>query len=589
MRKLLVLAACVVLVLLVVATWSWSGRTAGTSATSTERSPRPDAVVETGFDRRASPSARELEAPPVVDRASAQVVDVAPPPSGVVVSVVVHDRATKLPVVGAEIVTPAGARAFTGPDGTARVALEPPESVVENQQGSLDRDLDTMLRAQESSRAASVAPPTAPRRVWPTRWRLATVRADRHASAAIEGWTGVPLQSSYSIDLDPLCVVRGRVVDARRAPVAGAAVVLDILRPQSLPTDDGAPLGPPKDLTPARKRCESEQDGHFSFEGVPFGSDVLVRVVQERVGTGSADGGCREGVELDLGDVVLAAVRRIAGELVTGYLGESAVEPLARTELELAPVGGAARVDVPFDVTRAPEPVVTDADGRFAFEGLLPQRYQVRLHGAGDSASVLANVDLVRNATEDDLRLFVARATTLRGIVVDPSGAPVQGAFVTSRGTGGSYTRTTGADGRFEIEGHGRKPVRVEVRPAATTHGLANTVVDSALPDAPEVRITLPRSAALKGRVLEENGSGSRFAAVTAVDANGREVGFVYTDENGRFELFVRGEEAFGLVAQPSRQTGNVRSPDPKSDLRARAPTVRAGASDVVLRMKPGG
>src|SRR5689334_21039579 len=122
MRKLVGLAACVVLALVVIAVATWSGKSAESSRATpigpasaplepTSTSPSAPLVVE--------PEPQTAARPEPVERAPD--VQAPPAPSASTRVVLVRDAVTKLPIAGATIDTRAGQHAITASDGTARV------------------------------------------------------------------------------------------------------------------------------------------------------------------------------------------------------------------------------------------------------------------------------------------------------------------------------------------------------------------------------------------------------------------------------------------------------------------------------------
>ena len=109
-----------------------------------------------------------------------------------------------------------------------------------------------------------------------------------------------------------------------------------------------------------------------------------------------------------------------------------------------APVAGAAveaqPEQPPSSVAHA---VVTDAQGRFAFDDLAPGPYALRARADHHEVAVLPSVDA---PSSEGLQLVLERTSTLHGEVIDAAGKPAADAIVTVAGSGvgdrASYTPT---------------------------------------------------------------------------------------------------------------------------------------------------
>jgi hypothetical protein len=125
---------------------------------------------------------------------------------------------------------------------------------------------------------------------------------------------------------------------------------------------------------------------------------------------------------------------------------------------------------------------LTDADGRYAFVGLSPgDRYNIELETddgstAPDWRHQMPYISSVPRSARDTVELAVAelisRGQSLRGVVVDRDGKPVEGLTVSPRLAGGGILRVrirdgrpneTDAQGRFTLENLPEQPLELMI------------------------------------------------------------------------------------------------------------------------------
>lgn len=136
-----------------------------------------------------------------------------------------------------------------------------------------------------------------------------------------------------------------------------------------------------------------------------------------------------------------------------------------------SPVEGArVRVRPSFGSASDADRIATaDAGGRFSLSGLFPAGHDVFISAGG--FAVAAHRGFVVGAPDASVRFWLQPETAMHGVVVDESGAPLQGARVdASRGAdGGEHeTAVTEASGRFTIRGFDgvRRRFRLEAHKA---------------------------------------------------------------------------------------------------------------------------
>jgi hypothetical protein len=411
--------------------------------------------------------------------------------------------------------------------------------------------------------------------------------------------------------------VRGRVIDAKGAPVHGADVKLGTKYFQKR-IEGEPPLD--ADLSGSSwSGTQTDEAGRFRFEraGTRGAIEIQARHLVLGVASQELSGDVVQQRDIDFGDIVLGPPLELRGVVMRHWFGESTAtaEPFAGVEIELESSGmpGVADVGLHGRIAFRTPVVASAADGSFVFEDLMPGKYRViaRVDGYGEvlapggeadpqqsprapaySRTTRAPPECVTNTVlgsrhDEPVTILVPRRTVLRGVVVLPDGRPASAAEVGVRVGAVDERRTTNEVGRFEFPWLGRAPVTLTVWPPKSAQGvLASTVLDDVVPGAHDVRVVLAVSAVLEGVVVGADGQPVAFVGVTALSAMREELDFAYTDEQGRFKLRVPPGEAIGLEACPTKlENENLRKLDRASPLRGRADGVRAGVSDLVLRL----
>ncbi len=282
-----------------------------------------------------------------------------------------------------------------------------------------------------------------------------------------------------------------------RADVTVTAVRDGVLRVSSgrvpLPQRDELILIVDAGTTPREGRVVAAEDGR-PIEGAtvlgggrrPAGGALIVRTASDAAGRFRlwlpAEGGALRAVARGFAPLRMAIeeippppetiVFRLArGATLTGQVTAAA---------DGRPVPGVRVRVVPQDYWHVqffpPEPATTDASGRYVLEDLIAGEAVAFAEGAGWATPEILStdgfgadplrVDLVAGGTET-LDLRIVRTTSARGVVLDPSGAPVEGAVVRAFGRQSprSYSwlgaienvrvspATTARDGTFEVPG----------------------------------------------------------------------------------------------------------------------------------------
>lgn len=253
-------------------------------------------------------------------------------------------------------------------------------------------------------------------------------------SASLPGYAdaGAPLpdgDDEVQIVLTRGATVEGRVLDEGGAPVAGALVRAALV---------GA-------LEEARQwQTTSDERGDYALEGLPLARLEVVALhpvgASEPGEVDAARGGTHA---LDL---VLPIAGYIRGRVVDGE-GEPVPHVRVVAHPELRGRGGSLAAQR----IRGELSATTDAEGRFALEGLRPGGYVLRPLPAGASEQTSILRAGTRTSTgRDDVEVRLLAGGTIRGRLVDARGEPVAGYGL--RVDIAAVVPQADAEGRFEVE-----------------------------------------------------------------------------------------------------------------------------------------
>jgi hypothetical protein len=318
-----------------------------------------------------------------------------------------------------------------------------------------------------------------------------TLRAEADGYVGAEESRDVYADLTRDFALQPAARVSGRVVAAdSRAPVADARVFarredrqLDA-SPRTARTDDRGRFLL-SELTPGVYRISARTDALAGTLDQPIAVDVTDAV---------------DGVE-----VLVAAMVTVQGRVTSATGG-----PVAQAEIALS------AVDPPLRAL-APDSVVTDAEGHYLIEGVVPGRYRFAVLARGH-ASHSERIFLSSHLRRD---VVLERAAVVTGFVLRSDGQPASQAWVV--GTVGppnvcrdvsSQTLTDG-EGRFSLAGLGAGELTMK----ATHDEEAAMVGPERLGpfDQKDVTIRLGAGAGVTGVARWEDGSPIAAEAVMTV------------------------------------------------------------------------
>jgi len=275
-----------------------------------------------------------------------------------------------------------------------------------------------------------------------------------------------------------------------------------------------------------------------------------------------------------------------SGGTVSGHVEFQGGGPAVGILVTLEPV---ADKNAPFEL-RSPIRTYTDFDGRFTAPGVGEGAYQASArHPEGKVEAVEAR------AGDEDVRLVIAPALAIEGLVLTEAGEPVVRAQVSARTMSGPAGATsTGQSGRFRLGQLDEGAYTLEVAPQRQGYGVADGFEKQEIEGIEAGRtglvITVSDGPVLRGRVLGPAGKGVAGAVVialplTAAKPQDREAyqqqqqaqrPAAFTSGRGEFELKGVGtEEVEVLVIGEGYMPATQRA--------------RAGGAPLTLRVEQGG
>ncbi len=235
---------------------------------------------------------------------------------------------------------------------------------------------------------------------------------------------------------------------------------------------------------------------------------------------------------------------------VSGRCVENADKsPLAGISVRLYRVAG--RTSPPKEIAKT----LTDAEGRYAFTGLMPPRTGDRsdylnysVFGFAENRPIGILFMHIHEGKEVVEIQMTRETSTVSGKVIDADGRPVAGAmvlphFVINRPVPGLNSTITDANGRFKLENIGvykwpsgkAVPVNLAVR-----HGVYPPTSAKAKTLPADLTVTLPMGCSVTGIITDDvTGQPPAAATVTAHRLNEYSDEAVATDKRGRFRIVV--------------------------------------------------
>lgn len=365
------------------------------------------------------------------------------------------------------------------------------------------------------------------------------------------------------LDLSPTSTLRGRVVSADGAPVAGAKLELDRAKIDGW-DEEGRPFVRRTDVV-------SAADGSFEIAAVAAGTHHVLVV---------ADGFLGVIADVDVSPEHEAEIRLAPAGEIRGVVARSDGQPPGRVAISFFPKG-AAEWSQPYWHASVQQ------DGSFRCAALPPGEYFAIVSPWSRVASFQPKrFDGLASGTTD-ARFVIDAGRALSGRVVGGDGAPVVGANIWIRHATDppnrmSASTESGADGHFEVAGLTQDRYTAEVRPPEAKRGtgfvLDKRYLPARFPDlavgSVSLELRLPLGEEIEGTLVDASGAPlagrtivPRLLVAADPDAlqDGERPGTL-TDATGRFVVT-------GLAP------GRYRLEDQASTTMARTPLV--GGEDV--------
>lgn len=393
-----------------------------------------------------------------------------------------------------------------GPVAGARVVLDLEAGGAATWLATLETD--EAGRAEHALTAEQLA--IVPLRARPASALLAHAEAPLHRSAsAAAPWPWTEERCELRIELGTTAAVRGRVVDASGAPVAGAAV-------EALPPDGRGRAARSGRRPAGTEPTQTRRDGCFEL---PIEREARWCVRASANGRGVAqvaEVDVTPGVDVELGDLVLVGRGCVGGRTV-----DARGQPVAEVRVDAARVY--AR-DATSHSPDAPERFVDGAergtslsapDGTFRIEGLATGTYSL---STPHERSAEEGGTAPPHALGDEGAVLVVSRHRASIVVRDESGAPLPGADLFVRAGGRAASAQTDAAGRHVVHAAAGDHLVVAASltgcaPAEAEHrfGAANEDVELAL----TLRALSSATGSLEVVVLDREGRPLQPAFVT--------------------------------------------------------------------------
>lgn len=384
-----------------------------------------------------------------------------------------------------------------------------------------------------------------------TGWARMTVEADGYARVELD--LGGGKRERRDVELSPEAILAGKVLGSGDVPVAGALV-----------TARSSEFGP---FMVTDAIATSDGEGRFTIAGVPPG----------RYSLSARDVGLATGEEVE----AVAQVGEPGEEVVLRL--EAAALVHGRVLEGDRPVAGARithRSPGVMPTWSADAGAVTQIDGRFVLDGVLPGPFQI----AVAEYELLEPEAPVAALPETELTVKVAGKARVSGRVTR-EGKPVAGARVNVGGRSARFggSDLTGADGTYDIGGLG--PGTYEIGAEAETAFARKAPITVAKGQhLAGVHIELDLAGEIAGVVVDQRGDPVGGVAVTFEMGPGVDWGHAVAEKDGTFLAgAMSGGGAYAVTVRPSSSSpllfppaaGDTFPEIPLADGRSRATGIR--------------
>jgi RNA polymerase sigma factor (sigma-70 family) len=220
--------------------------------------------------------------------------------------------------------------------------------------------------------------------------------------------------------------------------------------------------------------------------------------------------------------------------------------------------------------------VKADAAGKFRFSGLRPGGYELTAHEGARSSRVAVGVGVGVAEQQTNIVVLVGGTATIRGKVVDDSGAPAPGVTVSATGGGGdSGEATVDAAGAFVLEG--LPPGRWALRGTSGSYiADGQAIVQLVKSDVDGIVVRVRRGLEVRGHVEPRKVCDVALSKDERGDAIPHRDSMT-TNADGAFHFAPFGSGPAMLVARcPNGDSGTL------------AVTIAAGGGESIIPLEPG-
>lgn len=291
--------------------------------------------------------------------------------------------------------------------------------------------------------------------------------------AYVSGWSEVREprvdagEQNLLLEVQPLCEVAGRVVvGSTNGPVANFTLSVRRVTPGSQVMS--APFMP--------KKFENAQNGEFTMTGIPEGVYLLQAECPGYAASQSST------FEARLGQVISGVeIRMTTGGGITGRVVDALTgEPIAGARVKSQDSGF---MDNPLTqlfgsvLSRrtTARTMVTDEEGSFSMEQLMPGEYQLHIQHPGYTSTIISDLEVGESEEPLDYGDFALEVGgSITGFVYDENGAVMSGATVgmSSMDTPGiTFQGSTDESGRYAIDHVASGRYQIHAQRAAQTGG----------------------------------------------------------------------------------------------------------------------
>jgi protocatechuate 3,4-dioxygenase beta subunit len=341
-------------------------------------------------------------------------------------------------------------------------------------------------------------------------------------------------RNDVRIELLPVAVIEGRVIDEHGAALGGVTVTTRSVGQRG-----------------RAARTRTDDQGHFVFEHIKPGQ-VRVAADEDRWGQplrapGSTDddeqgilveaiAGGRASVEL--------VVASLAGS-IRGVVKDAHGVPVSDAFVEAARMSDSATDNAADNLQNlrwngGSRPSLTEVDGSFVIEGLASGRYMVLAQRRGGGEAIAENVEA---GASTGVLLTIVESGALAGVVTSPDGGAPERFMVAARDEAqGLYFQDEffRTEGRWELR---ELPAGDYELTAHATVGVAKTSVALAASDrVDDIELELPRRVSVTGRLVDaDTGAPVPDMVVNIGDSGmsrrGKPPGKALSDARGHFEV----------------------------------------------------